>query len=85
MNEWEHIGAAGTYVLDTNAGILKRITINTAPGGIVSVYDGVTVAGRKIASIKSATAEQTLDYDLPYLTGLTVVVVTSADLTVVMN
>ena len=85
MNSWEHISAAGTYVIDPTSGVLKSITINTATGGICSVYDGLTVAGRKIAQIKSATAEQTLFYDIPYVTGLTIVLATSGDLTVVFE
>jgi hypothetical protein len=84
-NSWEHISAAGTYVLDPNGGVLKSITINTATGGVCTVYDGITVAGRVIASIKSATAEQTLFYDIPYVTGLTIVLATSGDLTVVFT
>ena len=85
MNSWEHIRAAGTYVLDTNAGVLKSITINTTTGGACTVYDGLTVAGRQIAVLKTAIPEQTLFYDIPYTTGLTIVLATSGDLTVVFT
>ena len=85
MDEWEHISAAGTYVLDPNKGILKHITVNTATGGICTVYDNTAASGRVIAQLKSGVGERTYFYNLPYVNGLTVVLVTSGDLTVVYN
>ena len=81
-NQLYHIGIAGTYTIKPGAGYLEGITINTAPGGAVTVYDSLTATGTKLAVFPSSAVVGTYEYHGNFYTGLTVVVVTSGDLTV---
>jgi hypothetical protein len=84
---WRHIKLAGTYVLDTDGGILRRIIVNTAAAGAITVYDGIAAStGTEIAVLKASVVENSYTYELPYVTGLTIVAAsTCPDFTVVFN
>lgn len=80
-NSFANIATATTTLVKTGAGNLHLVSINTAAAGSVTLYDGLTAAGTKIAAINSATAGTTT-YDVRFATGLTVVTVGSIDITV---
>lgn len=85
MNGWRHISLAGTYVLDTDKGTLRRIVVNTTANGTITVYDNSAGSGNVIAVLKASVAEGTYTYELPYVTGLTVVTAAGSDITVVYD
>ena len=85
MNSVIHISSAGTYVVDPNGGILKRIIVNTSASGIITVYDNTAASGVVIAVLKSAVLEGSFEYDIPYVNGLTIVTVAASDITVVFT
>ena len=79
MNQYNNIAAAtvGTTIR-TGKGKLGSIVINQAiASGVITVYDGVSTGGTKIATITSpATLLQnwgTLTYNVCFQTGLFVV------------
>ena len=83
---YRNFATNGTVVAKTGAGTLKRIVVNTA--GVTSnitVYDSVTGTGTKIGTATSLLAQSSIDYDVEFSNGLTVVAagLTPADITVV--
>lgn len=66
---------------------MYRLTINTpTAGGTITLYDGLSTSGTKMATITVSTSPQpvTLVYDIFFATGLFVVVATQAeDLTII--
>ena len=85
-NSWEHINAAGTYVIKPGHGILHAVCINTTASAIITVYDNASAAsGRIIAVFKSAIVEGTYFFDIPVTEGITVVTAGASDITVVFT
>ena len=80
------VGTA-TYVIKVDAGFLKRLVFNKPIAtGTVTMYDNTSAAGTPFAiiTIPASPMPVTLDYDIKFNTGLTIVVGTAAqDLTVV--
>lgn len=84
---YSHITAAATTAIKSGAGLLHSLTINTkSVAGTATVYDSTTASGTVIAVIDTTLAQDTLLYDVKFLTGLTIATadggVTHADLTV---
>lgn len=79
---YEHIQAAGTYVLKTDGGVLHTVTVNTTAAGTITLYDNTSAAGKVIAVLKASIVEQSLVYDLDFSLGLTAVVAAASDVTV---
>lgn len=82
-NSFEHIAYAGTTVVSTGQGVLKRIVVNTTAAGAITVYDSEAASGKVIAILKSNIGEGTFEFDVPFGTGLTVVTAAASDITVV--
>jgi hypothetical protein len=82
-NSHSHIAYAGTTVVSTGAGVLKRIVVNTTANGAITVYDSESATGRVIAILKASVAEGSFEYDVEFGTGLTVVTAAASDITVV--
>lgn len=80
-NNFKNIATATTTLVKTGAGNIHLVNINTAATGSVTVYDGLTAAGTKVATIDSATPGPH-QFDVRFTTGLTVVTVGSIDITV---
>ncbi len=80
------VGTA-TYVIKSDPGFLKRLVFNKPVAtGTVTLYDAGSAAGTPFAiiTIPASPMPVTLDYDVRFSQGLTVVVGTAAqDLTVV--
>lgn len=80
--------AAGTAttVVKSGAGTLASITINTkgASSNTLTVYDNTAGSGTKIATIDTTAAQVTLNFNVAFGTGLTIVSATGtgADYTV---
>lgn len=86
-----HISANGTNVIRLGPGTLQRVIINS-PGSnsnIATIYDNTAGSGTIIGIINTSgsASATTLNYNLPFFTGLTIVTAagTSADLTVVYD
>jgi hypothetical protein len=85
---YKHIsGGATTWVCKYGAGNLHRITLNNPTNNSITVYDGISVAGAVIAVINpgSSATPVTLDYNLPFATGLTIVTAGAPDLTIIFE
>lgn len=83
---YRNLTANGTTLAKTGAGTLKRIVVNTAgTTSTITVYDSVTGSGTKIGTASSLLAQASIDYDVDFTNGLTVVAagLTPADITVV--
>lgn len=89
-DNYTNIAGAATTAVKASAGRLKRITVNKAvASGVITVYDNTAASGTKIATITSpATLLQnyfTLEFDVRFATGLTIVTSAADDITVVWN
>lgn len=77
-----------TTTVKSGAGTLKRITFNT-PGTLsqLVIYNNTSASGTKIGTVNTTLGQQTLDYDVSFSTGLTIVTTgtLAADVTVVFN
>ena len=79
---YKYIGTNTTTILKYGAGILHRI-VNVDNAGSVTVYDNITAGGNVIAIIDTAKALGTLELQIPFSNGLTVVTATSAKVVVI--
>lgn len=91
MNKYNYanitLGAPTTTTVKTGSGVLHNITINkAAANAIIAIYDGAASASNEIATITMpATLLQTtatLNYDVAFVTNLTIVTTTAQDITV---
>lgn len=75
---------AGTTI-KTGAGRLRKVVVNTpAAGSSVTLYDNTAASGAIIAVISTAAFLGEIEYDLPFSTGLEIVIAGGApDITVV--
>lgn len=86
----QNISAAGTYVLATGAGVLRKILINKPISlGIITAYNNTAASGTKLATITNPLTllqqQQELDYNSKFTTGLTVTTSLADDITVVYS
>lgn len=79
---FEHIQAAGTFVIKPDNCTLHAITVNTTANGAITVYDSATATGKVVAILKASVAEGTFIYDISLINGLTIVVAAASDITV---
>ena len=81
------LAAPTTTVIKTGSGKLKRIVFNKPVAtGVVTIYDNTAASGTVIGTITTPASPQpgSIDYDLAFTTGLTIVSATAAqDITVV--
>ena len=80
--EYKFISTNTTTVCKSNAGRLKRI-LNVDNAGSVTIYDNTAASGTIIATIDTGKALGTLDFDIPFSIGLTIVTATGAKVVVV--
>lgn len=81
---YAYISGAATTTVKAAAGRLIRIVNNSGAGTSATVYDNTSAADPKIAILDLTKAIGSIDFDLPFATGLTIVTVgAAADLTVV--
>ena len=69
-------------LIKAGEGALYGLTINSpTAGGVITLYDGLTTGGVKIATITVPTSPQlvSLYYDIYFTTGLYIVVATQAE------
>lgn len=80
---YRRINGAGTTVVKSGAGTLRRIIVNTPVTlSTVTVYDNTAGSGTIIATISSIVG-QSYQYDVAFVTGLTIVVTIGVDITVI--
>lgn len=82
---FNHISTNTTTIVKSGSGILNSITINTAGAALntATVYDNTAGSGTIIAIIDT-TSKVSLQYNIAFTTGLTIVTATgtAADITV---
>lgn len=83
-----NISAAGTTLVQTGSGVLVRIVVNKAVAlSVTTVYDSITAAGAKLATITNPLAllqsQTPLEYNCRFDNGLTVVTSLGDDITVI--
>ena len=80
-----HGTTAATTILKYGAGMLHHITLSNPVGTLISIYDGLSAAGNVIAIISTPAQANpvTLNYNLPFNTGLTIVTTGTWDYTCV--
>lgn len=83
-----HIAGAATTVVKSGAGVLRRIVVNKAIAlSVITFYDNTAASGAVIAIVTQPiallNAQLSLQYELKFTTGLTVVTSAADDLTVV--
>ena len=89
-NSSVNIATATTTTAKTGKGCLKRIVINKPVAtAVITVYDNTAASGTKLATITlpATLLEDTksLEFDVAFGTGLTIVTSQATDLTVVFN
>lgn len=85
---YTNVLTATTTVAKSGSGYLKRIVINKpVASGVITVYDNTAASGTKIATITHPATllqgEINLEYDVRFVTGLTVVTSSTDDITLV--
>jgi len=83
-----HIAGAATTVLKSGPGRLFRIIYNKAVAlSVVTTYDNVAASGTIIAVITMPAvlldSQRSVEYDVPFANGLTIVTSAADDITVV--
>lgn len=86
-NSYTNITSATTTQIKGAAGFLHRITINAAvASATVTIYDNTVGSGTKIGTITMPAtllaSQMVLDFDVLFITGLTIVTVGAQDLTI---
>lgn len=79
---YKNIAAGATTVIKSGAGRLKAITVNSTAAGAITVYDNTAGSGTKIATLKASVVEGTYEYNVAFVTGLTIVTAAASDITV---
>jgi hypothetical protein len=79
---YTNITTATTTTIKTGSGVLESITVNTTAAGTITIYDSTTGSGTKIGTLKASVVEQTFNYDVSFVTGLTIVTAGASDITV---
>ena len=72
---YQNITTNTTTTVKSGAGILQRLVVNT-PGSAdatTTVYDNTTGSGTKIATVNHGFYPVTLEFDVRFATGLTLV------------
>lgn len=82
---YKHISTATTTICKFGAGTLHKIVMNNPTNNSITIYDNTSAGGTIIAVINpgSSATPQTLDYELDFYTGLTIVTAGTPDLTIV--
>jgi hypothetical protein len=85
---YTNVLTATTTVVKSGSGHLKRIVINKPVAlGVITIYDNTAASGTKIATITHAasllTGELSIEYDVRFTTGLTIVTSSTDDITIV--
>lgn len=83
-----NIAGAATTLVRTGAGILERIQVNKAvASGVITIYDGLTASGTKIATVTNPGtllhSQFDLEYGCRFATGLTIVTSAADDITAI--
>jgi len=82
-NTYYHTAVSGTAVLHTNSCFLERVTVNTGASNTrITVYDSPIAAGTVLAVV-DCTNPEVFDYHLTTISGLSVFLNGTADVTVV--
>lgn len=85
---YTNIATATTTTVKSGAGILKRLLVNKPLAtGVIAIYDNTAASGTKIGTITHAAAllqgELSIEYDIRFTTGLTIVTSAAEDLTAI--
>ena len=81
-NDYVHISTQTTTQVYTGTCVFKRITINTAAAGIITIYDEIGSGTTHVVAIIAATAVGSYEYNVPITRGLKVVTAAASDVTV---
>lgn len=74
----QSLEANATTTLRTGAGVLHKVTINTAgaSSNTITLYDNTAASGTVLATIDGTAGPLTLDYNIRFSTGLTAILAT---------
>lgn len=81
-----NINTATSTQVKTGSGTLLSVVVNTGgASSTLTLYDGTSTSGKKLATMATATSAVSLPYNLKFSTGLFAVTAngTAADITVV--
>ncbi len=83
--QYGRITTAATYVFKYGAGVFNRITLNSPLGTLITIYDNTSATGNIMAIIDTPAQANpvTLEYQIPFSTGLTVVSTGTWDATII--
>lgn len=86
-SSWRRVNTNGTAVLKVGAGVLRRVVLTDGTAASVALHDGVSAAGPVIAVIPVASSLRptSLEFDIPFSSGLTVVTSSLPDAIVVWD
>ena len=82
-SHWQRINTNTTTTLKSGAGFLRRIIKSGA--GQVTIYDNTAGSGTTIQAFSSTAVQNTIVYDIPFTTGLTIVTSSGPDIVVVWD
>jgi len=87
QSTYRHVTSASATICKYGAGTLHRIVVNNPSNNSCTIYDNFTDSGSAIAVINpgNGTLPFTLEYNVPFSLGLTVVPAGTMDLTVVFE
>jgi hypothetical protein len=77
-----YISTATTTVVKSGRGTLGKIIITETAAGAITVYDNTAASGTTLAVFKASVVEGSYEFNIRFLTGLTVVTAGASKLTV---
>lgn len=88
-SSFERLATNSTVTAKSGAGVLRRVVVNTkgSTANQLIMYDDITATGTIIGIIDTTASGGSLDYELDFKTGLTLVLVggLAADVTVIFE
>jgi hypothetical protein len=86
VSAFKYVNITGTtaVVVKSGAGVLHNITINTPAAGTITIFDNTSASGTKIGTITvgASSVPVTLQDDVVFQNGLTIVASVANDITV---
>lgn len=77
-----YISTATTTTVKSGAGFLHRLVVNGGTTGTIIIYDNTAGSGTIIASFDTTNAIQSLEFNVTFATGLTIVTSAATKITV---
>ena len=85
QNSYSYTATAATTVVKTGQGVLRRLIVEGGTTGTIIIYDNTAASGTIIASFDTTNALANYQFDVPFVTGLTVVTGGNTKITVIYS